>query len=99
MRNLYGIHDRVANSIIGGLVIERNDGVILRMFDHLLRDKNTAVGLHPADHDLVKLGSITDDGTITAIRPEIVATGAAIAASHYLDDQSQIVATNFNPEK
>lgn len=87
MKKLYAIHDRVANCIIGGIVCERNDAVVTRMFSHLLRDTNSAVGAHPADHDLMCLGSMEDDGTITAIRPEIVVTGAAIAAAAYLDAQ------------
>lgn len=84
MKTIYAIRDRIANDLAGyyPLATFRTDGQAVRYFaDSAALDKS-AIGQHPTDYELVKLGTVEDDGTITALaRPTIVITGDALIAT------------------
>lgn len=79
-RSLFIFHDRVAENFVGFIQINRHPAPVVRDFHSLLADKQTSLGQHPNDFNVVHIGFIDDDGTITPIAPLIIATGASWVA-------------------
>lgn len=77
---IYAIYDNVAQAIIGGLHIQPHAAPAIRMFGDVAALPNSSIGLHPADFDLVQLGVLNEDNTITP-QKEIILTGANWAAA------------------
>lgn len=73
------VHDTVANEVVGGAQMFNHTAPAIRFFGDLAGRRDTAVGLHVEDYQLVSLGTveITDDGRI-GIEPytEVLITGA-----------------------
>lgn len=82
MRNMYCIYDNKAESIVGGIILERADAPAIRAFHDALDPKNgTVLSQHPEDFELYLLGALGDSGTVIPNNGyKSVATGAQWAA-------------------
>lgn len=82
MKYIYAIRDRVANDLAGyfPLVCMRTDAQAVRYFGDSIASEKSAMAAHPQDYELVKLGTITDDGRINSHDPEIIITGTALVS-------------------
>lgn len=81
-RQIYAIYDNVSQDIIGGLHLHPHQAPAIRMFSDVATMPNSQIALHPADFDLVLLGTLNDDCSITADRKKIpIMTGANWAAA------------------
>lgn len=83
MKYVYAIRDRVANDLAGyyPLVVFRTDAQAVRYLGDSIAAEKSAIGAHPQDYELVKLGSLTDDGRINAHDPQVIITGEALRAT------------------
>lgn len=90
MRSIYTVYDLKAESIVGGLIMERLDAPAIRAFHDALDPKSQSIlAQHPADFALLCIGTIDDAGTIIAPdAPETIATGAQWAAAAYLNEEA-----------
>lgn len=82
MRNLYAIYDKVAMGQYGALVMQAHDGPVSRLFFDLLADKDQPMSKHPADYELWRIGTISDDLIITGTEIQVVATGMQFLLSN-----------------
>lgn len=81
-RQIYAIYDNVAEQIIGGLHLHPHQAPAIRMFGDVANLPNSQIALHPADFDLLLLGTLLDDNTIEASKRSIpIITGAAWSAA------------------
>lgn len=81
MQKLYIIWDRVAEAFIGGIILQRSDAPVVRMFNELLADPQTQLAKHPADYDLRFVGTIDDDGSVIGAGHVVISTGQAWVTS------------------
>lgn len=90
MRQLYCVYDLKSESLVGGIIMERLDAPAIRAFHDALDPKNQSIlAQHPADFQLLCLGSVDDSGMII-VNPNYlnpVATGAQWAAANYLNEE------------
>lgn len=90
MRNMYCVYDLKSEAIAGGIILERLDAPAIRAFHDALDPKHaTVLSSHPADFQLICLGSVDDSGQIV-VNPSWltpVATGAQWAAANYLNEE------------
>lgn len=94
MKNIYAIRDRVANDLAGyfPLVAFRTDAQAVRYFGDSAIQEKSAIAAHPLDYELIKCGSVSDDGYITALPvPEIIITGTALVATREPTEQLQLL--------
>lgn len=90
MRQLYGVLDLKAESLVGGIIMERSDPPAIRAFHDALDPKtNSLLSVHPADFSLMCLGTMSETGEIytNPEGPKVVATGAQWAAAAYLNEE------------
>lgn len=91
MRQLYCVYDLKAESLVGGIIMEKVDAPAIRAFHDALDPKaNSILAQHPADFQLLCLGSVDDSGYIV-VNPNYlnpVATGAQWAAAHFLSEET-----------
>lgn len=80
MQKIFAVYDNVADLIIGGLHIHPHQAPAIRMFGDIAALPNSQIGLHPADFDLLLLGVLNEDHTITPCK-ETILTGATWAAA------------------
>lgn len=82
MKNIYAIRDRVANDLAGyyPLVVFRTDQQAVRYFGDSIVTEKSALGAHPNDYELIRVGVLHDAGDITPETPAIVITGTALVA-------------------
>ncbi|WNK13787.1 MAG: nonstructural protein [Microvirus sp.] len=76
-KRLYMVYDLVANTVLGGIMLENADAPAMRAFNDALGNKESLLGQHPKDFNLLYLGEIAEDGTIHDCGPDIIATGAS----------------------
>lgn len=84
MKHIYAIRDRIANDLAGyyPLVVFRTDQQAVRYFADSLQQERSALAAHPADYELIKCGSIDDDGQLHQLeRPVVIITGDALIAA------------------
>lgn len=79
--NVYTLYDRVAIARTGGLVVNRSDAAITRLFNDLL-ESDERMRNHADDYEIRKIGIIDDDGNLTPVIPITVATGSQWRASY-----------------
>lgn len=96
-RILIAIEDRVAHDIVGPIQIFPHAAPALRMFGDVAADNRTQIATHVEDHDLVQLGILNDDLTVTAQR-EILITGAQWKALNQAA-AARAAANNNNKER
>ena len=79
--NLYVVFDRVAESVQGGVHCFPHDAVAVRFFRDVMDAPDTSLSKHPADYDLLCLGSLDNDGpALVSLVTRTVLTGASIVA-------------------
>jgi len=76
-KRLYMVYDLVASTVLGGIMLETADAPAMRAFNDALGNKESLLGQHPRDFNLLYLGDIDDAGQLHPIAPEIIATGAS----------------------
>lgn len=87
-RQLYAIRDHKAGEIIGGayaISIHRHDASAVRMFGDIATAQGSAIGQHPEDYALIRLGSLTDDDHLVG-QPETLLEGKLWKASQQEPD-------------
>jgi len=80
-RALFVIFDKVADTFLGHIIIERHPAPACRLFNQLLADKNSQLAQHPADFELVQIGFIEDSGQLLPIEPMVITSGTAWLSS------------------
>lgn len=65
MMTVYGIRDKVADTIGQQVWLFKADAAAIRFFHDVLSDAKSYPANHPDDYDLVVLGVLSDDGVIT----------------------------------
>lgn len=56
---IYAINDTVAGQLVGGLYAHKHEAAAVRFFCDVAAGKESLVGKHPQDFDLIRLGFIT----------------------------------------
>ena len=85
-KRLYAIRDIRAVEVVGGVHVFPGDPAAVRFFNDIATDKQTMVGRHLKDHELLCVGVIdTETGEVAREEefptlPRQVVTGAAIVA-------------------
>lgn len=74
MEKMYIIYDTLAKATIGQVQLFRHDAAAIRFFNDVAQQKQTIVGQHPTDFELIALGIIDEEQNILALR-EVVLTG------------------------
>lgn len=63
MKKLYAIYDIVAEVLLDHIMIQRADAAAIRTFDDILRAKTpNGINEHPADFNLIQLGTLMEHG-------------------------------------
>lgn len=76
MMSVYGIRDKVAESIGQQVWLFKADAAAIRFFHDVLSDAKSYPANHPDDYELVVLGVLADDGVITSDGcPAVIFTG------------------------
>jgi hypothetical protein len=65
MMTVYGIRDKVAESIGQQVWLFKADAAAIRFFHDVLSDAKSYPANHPDDYELVVLGVLSDDGVIS----------------------------------
>jgi len=65
MMSVYGIRDKVAESIGQQVWLFKADAAAIRFFHDVLSDAKSYPANHPDDYELVVLGFLSDDGVIS----------------------------------
>lgn len=76
-KNLYQIFDVTAETVVGPIMRENKDGPAVRHFNSLLANKDTALGQHPADYQLLRLGTQDEETGEINSEVEVVTSGVA----------------------
>lgn len=79
-KGIYAIFDNVADAIIGGLHLHPHGAPAIRMFSDVALMPDSQIGRHPNDFDLLRLGQLNEDSTITPEK-EVIMTGANWSAA------------------
>lgn len=79
-KQIYAIYDNVSEMIIGGLQLHAHAAPAIRTFGDIAVMQDSQIGRHPNDFDLICLGTLNDDNTITS-QHGIVLSGATWAAA------------------
>lgn len=72
MRNIYAIRDRLAGSVTT-LHLHAADVAAIRFFGDVASHEGTLVNKHPKDFELIRLGSVDDNGRVS-VPCEVVKT-------------------------
>lgn len=67
---IYAILDIIANMIVGGLYMHKHDAVAIRFFNDVASQGDSLISKHPQDFDLICLGTLEEDNTITPVGEE-----------------------------
>lgn len=94
MKGIYAIYDNVAESLLGNglLHLHAHDAPAIRMFGDVASMPQSPIALHPQDFDLIKIGVLNDDNTITPVS-EIVLTGANWSAAQKQPTEAELHAS------
>lgn len=90
MKRLYAIYDRLAQEIVGrsmyAIMCMRTDQEATRYFADAIYDETSILAKHPADYELIYLGTMNDRGHLKAQEiPTIIITGDALVALNNKD--------------
>lgn len=58
---IYAIYDTVGEAIVGGLHLHKHEAAATRFYNDVMGTRDTVVGQHPEDYDLLFLGTLEDD--------------------------------------
>lgn len=78
--SIYTLYDRVALARTGGVVLNRSDAAVIRMFNDLM-ESDERFSNHADDYEIRKIGLIDEQGNITPCLAITVASGAQWRAS------------------
>lgn len=86
MKTIYAIRDRIANDLVGRdmymLMVFRTTQQAVRYFADAINDETSMLHKHPADYELVALGTLQDDQIIHSdTTQDIIITGDALVAA------------------
>lgn len=82
-KGIYAVRDRVAQEIVGQILLFPHDAVAVRFFQELAEDQNTAIHRHLRDHDLIKCGTYdTQECSVEGMLGgyTVILSGEAVAA-------------------
>lgn len=85
---IYAIYDNVAEAIIGGLHLHAHAAPAIRMFGDVATLPNSQIQLHPSDFDLLLLGVLNEDNSISPCK-ETILTGATWSAAQIQPENTQ----------
>lgn len=81
-QQLFTVYDRAAKTFDGPIMKHQNSNAVIRDFTRTIRNPQTQLGQYPQDYDLYLVGEQDDNtGEIWPIKPELLITGAAAAAT------------------
>lgn len=80
------IRDNVAQDLAGPITIVRHEAQAIRFFSDIAVDPQTMIYRHPTDYDLIQIGVLEDDLTLTPTQRTII-TGAAWKAAQDRNQQ------------
>lgn len=89
---IYAVIDTLANDLVGPVQTHKAEAIAVRFFSDIAAMRNSLIGRHPQDHQLVRLGWLlideTADGNTPTIEPDyqVILTGANWAAAQRTDD-------------
>ena len=63
-KSLYIVYDLIARSVLGSVIQESSDAPAIRAFYDAMRSKGSLLEQHPADFNLLLVGTILSDGAI-----------------------------------
>lgn len=73
---VYALRDIVADALLPNLMLFAHDAPAIRTFGDILQNKRSDIGQHPADFDLVSLGTFDEQSGIGGfVAPHLVLTG------------------------
>lgn len=92
MQRLYQIYDRVAKSVVGNAFPARHDGPAVREFYDALKSERSSMSNHPADFDLLCIGSQDDTTGVLVVEgfPQTVVTGEEWLATVEREKRAQL---------
>lgn len=77
---LYTVFDKTAQARTGSIIAANIDAPAVRLFHDALAQPQSPWASHPADYNLMAIGTIADSGLVVGFpEPEVIATGAAWA--------------------
>lgn len=82
-KRLYQIRDVVSCTMVGPIFTEKSDPPAARAFFDICANKDTPMGQHPGDYELLVLAEYSDaDGEILEVSgfPVVVASGAELSS-------------------
>ena len=82
IQNLYGLYDKVAKSLIGGVHLLPHDAVAVRAMRDTMSNPQTDLARHPDDFELLCLGAVdmeTGEIRVPEFR-EVVMSGSLLSA-------------------
>lgn len=86
MRRLYVVYDLLAAAMIAAVMEFRHDAAAVRAFGDILSDPQSMLSKHPADFDLLCVGTVSETGLVVGFpEHEVVITGAAWKAAQQPD--------------
>lgn len=82
IKGIYVVYDRVAETVVGGILMFPHHAAAVRFFKDVAADQGTSVAKHIGDHDLLCLGHIDEvHALVTPLPgPETVLAGAVLIA-------------------
>lgn len=89
---IYAILDLIAGTILGGLQLHKHDAAAVRFYSDVAAMKDSLVGRHPQDFDLVKVGYITHDNTIEPTHQLILKGSMWLAAQNEVQNEIKLEA-------
>lgn len=74
-KSIYVVWDIIAAAMVGPLMVFQHDAPASREFTEVLADPKTSLGRNPADYQLLKIGEISENGTLSPGLVTTVLTG------------------------
>lgn len=72
MEKIYAIYDLTARAIVGQLAMFRHDAAAMRFFSDVASQRETIVGMHPQEFELIALGMIDENQNVIPNREKIL---------------------------
>lgn len=82
---IYAMYDMASDMIVGRLELHRHDAAAIRWFGDLASMRDSLIGLHPRDYQLLSVGSIDEEQVIAPER-RVVLEGHQWAAMQVLKE-------------
>lgn len=87
---LYQLYDKTARSVAGPIMMQKHAAPAIRDFHSILANTDTMPGRYPEQFDLLHVGTQDEEtGTLAAVEPRPVATGAAWREARLAEEAAQ----------